>query len=459
MYLTKQKIHCIGIGGAGMSGIAEVLHRRGFIVTGSDSVESDICRKMGAMGISIQYGHQPDLIKGAELAIFSSAVKPSNPERQYATEKGIVQIRRAEVLGDMTRGGDCIAIAGTHGKTTTTAMAGLVFATAGLQPTVIVGGMLKDTKTNAVVGSESLTIVEADEYDRSFLALSPTAAIVTNIEADHLDCYKDIQDIEDTFVKFCNQVPFYGLIVACIDSPHAARVLPGIQRRVVTCGIAADADYCAVDIRSTPIATEFKVKRFTVEIGTITLGVPGIHNVKNALAVIALACELGISFDKIAAGCAAFTGVGRRFDVLGVSEGVTIIDDYAHHPTEIAATIQAAQSRGFGKVGALFQPHLYSRTRDLMADFATSLSAADVVVVTGIYKSREEPIAGVSAQGIVDLMIKSGHTNVRYIENKESAAAAIATELVAGDVCVVMGAGDITAVAEKMAQGVAHAGA
>jgi len=450
-----KKIHMAGIGGAGMSPLAEVLLSRGHCVTGSDKAVSDSTRRLETLGIRVQCGHIPSLIKGADLLVYSSAVSDDNPERVYAAENGIPEMRRAEVLGDVMRSNFTICVSGTHGKTTTTSLVGTVLTDAEISPTVLVGGMLRESGSHAIVGSGNYIVAEADEYDRSFLAMYPSIAVITNIEADHLDCYKDIDDIKNTFVEFTGRVPFDGAVVACIDDEGVKDVLSRVRRSVVTYGLDVRADYRAVDVKPDNGRTAFEVYHKDKRLGSVSIGIPGLHNVKNALAALAVVCEIGIEFEKAADSAAKFQGVKRRFEVIGEAGGITVVDDYAHHPREITATLEAARGCGYGRVIAVFQPHLYTRTRDFMREFAVSLSAADTVVVTGIYKAREEPIPGVDAADIVNIINgnAAGEPKAVYVDDKNDVIEKLRGRLNKGDMVIFMGAGDIWETAREFAAG------
>jgi UDP-N-acetylmuramate--alanine ligase len=429
----------------------------GFRVSGSDRQKSPITVRLESLGARVQYDHEPALIKEADLAVYSSAIRPDNPERSLAREKGIRLMRRAEMLGDFMRMKFSVGVAGTHGKTTTTSLIGQILHEAGMDPTVIVGGILKNSGSNLMKGTGDILVAEADEYDRSFLEMHPSIAVVTNIEADHLDCYSDIDDIKNAFVGFMNRAPFYGAVVACIDEPAVREVLPSCTRPVITYGLDEKADYSARSVSFEPGRTNFTLYRRTVPLGNVALSLHGVHNVKNACAACAVALELGVDMDCIGKTLARFWGVGRRFDVKGVKGGVTVIDDYAHHPSEIRATLAAARLAGYKRVIAVFQPHLYSRTRDFMDDFAESLAQADEVVVTGIYKSREEPIPGVAASTIVERIAKRGHGGARYVENVDRVAGEVTGTLRDGDAVVVMGAGDVGKICTTILERLAHA--
>jgi UDP-N-acetylmuramate--alanine ligase len=445
-------IHLVGVGGAGMSGLAELLHAYGHRVTGSDRAPSSVTERLQSIGVTVQVGHTPDLVRDAEILIYSSAIREDNPERCYARDHGIRQIRRAEALGDLMRAFTCVCISGTHGKTTTTSLVGAIFSEASMNPTVLVGGTLLREGAPVVVGTSGLMVAEADEYDRSFLAMYPTVAIITNIEADHLDCYKDLDDIKNSFVAFTNRIPFYGAVVCCADDPGVCAVLPRIERKVITYGLTATADYSARELQFTKGKGSFEVLRRGTSLGRLALSIPGMHNVVNALGATAAAMESGASFDAVRTALGKFSGVKRRFEIVGTARGVTVVDDYAHHPGEIRATLDAARRGGFTRITAVFQPHLYSRTRDFLDDFAASLGKADTVMVADIYKAREEPIPGVTAAAIVDKLRASGHADAHFIAHKEDIMAALVKRVVEGEAVVVMGAGDIGLMAYDLAE-------
>jgi UDP-N-acetylmuramate--alanine ligase len=349
-----------------------------------------------------------------------------------------------------------VCVAGTHGKTTTTSLIGAVFAGANVRPTVLVGGTLRTQGAPLVIGDSGIMVAEADEYDRSFLAMYPAVAVITNIEADHLDCYKDLDDIKNAFVAFTGRVPFYGSVVCCGDDPGVRDIIPRIKRKCVIYGLMKGADYTARAITFESGRATFEAVRNGAPLGVATLSIPGMHNVVNSLAAIAVATEMGIPFDLAADALNTFGGVKRRFEVVGRGRGVSVIDDYAHHPGEISATLDAAKRSGFKRIFAVFQPHLFSRTRDFMDAFAGSLSVADVVTVTDIYKAREEPIAGVTAATIVKKLRDLGHRDAHYCSRKEDIAGSLVSRLADGDAVVVMGAGDITETAAQIAEALSH---
>jgi len=446
MFAKIHNVHFVGIGGIGMSGIAEILLDQGFTVSGSDIQLSEVTKHLQSLGATIYEGHSADHINNAEVVVYSSAVKPQeNPETREALRRKIPIIRRAEMLAEVTRLKYCLAIAGTHGKTTTTSICSLVLMNGGLDPTVIVGGKLSGLGgTNARLGKGEWTVVEADEYDRSFLQLLPTIALITNIEAEHLDIYADIEDIKRTFAEFANKTPFYGVVVVCLDSPGVMETLPNINKKVTTYGLSPQCDVRATEITHTERTSTFTVLHHNAVLGQATVRVPGVHNVRNALGAIAVGLELGISFDQIRQGLDAFTGVYRRFEIKGERGGVMVIDDYAHHPSEVAATLQATRS-GWSKrrVIAVFQPHTYTRTRDFCSEFGKSFVDADVLLVTDVYPAREKPIEGITGELLANAAQQFGHRNVQYVPNKAEIPALLQKITREGDIVITLGAGDI----------------
>ncbi len=438
-------VHMVGIGGIGMSSIAEVLLDRGYRVTGSDLKKSDVTERLEALGAVVYEGHAAGQVGDADVVVYSSAVRPQqNPETLEAESRHIPLIPRSVMLGELMRMKFGIGIAGTHGKTTTTSMTGLVVSEGGFDPTIIVGGKVTVFGSNAVSGEGDIIIIEADEYDRTFLRLTPSLAVITSIEEDHLDIYKDLEDIKAAFVQFANAVPFFGAAIVCLDDPAVQEIVDDIKRRLVTYGTARQAHIRAENVEQEGLLTRFKVLREDAPLGTVALHAPGLHNVRNALAAVAVGLELDIDFEKIRAGLARFTGVQRRFQKVGEAGGVLLIDDYAHHPTEIVATLQAA-STGFPdrRIVAVFQPHLYSRTRDFLDGFARAFFNADVLVVTDVYGAREEPLENVNGQLLADLAARRGHRDVHYVADKEALPEALLSLAEPGDVVVTLGAGDV----------------
>lgn len=449
MFKSVKKIHFVGIGGIGMSGIAEILLREGFLVTGSDLSYSQNTKAVENAGATIYIGHSADNVKDAEVVVYSSAVDiNTNPETLYAKEKGIPLIRRAEMLAEVSRLKYCLAVSGTHGKTTTTSMIGLITINANLDPTVIVGGRLRDFGgTNARLGGGDWTIVEADEYDRSFLQLLPTISIINNIEPDHLDIYKDFDDILDTFTEFANKVPFYGFVSLGLDDYGAKKILRKINKKIVTFGLNKNADYRADNIVQTDKNLSADIYEYGNFLGNLKIYVPGIHNLRNSLAAISVARKMGIDKDIIFKSLEDFKGVYRRFDIKGEYNNVLVIDDYAHHPTEIKATLSAAANYK-RRIVAAFQPHTFTRTKALYQEFAKSFDDADVVIITDIYPAREKPIEGVTGRLIADELIALGHKNVLYIPKIDDLKQEIKNILKYGDIFISIGAGNICDVAD-----------
>jgi UDP-N-acetylmuramate--alanine ligase len=450
-----KNIHFVGIGGIGMSGIAEILTNYDLAISGCDLKASSTTERLERSGVHVAFPQDPSHVDSADLVVISSAIKPANPEVVRARERRIPVIRRAEMLGEITRLMNGICIAGTHGKTTTSAMTAMVLAEAGLDPTLIIGGVLRNLDTNAQLGRTKYLVVEADEYDRSFLDLYPSVAVITNIEADHLDCYVDLDDIRNAFAQFVRRVPFYGLVVGCVDDANTGALVDGLSKRVIRCGIGEAAELRATDLRFSGTGSSFEVSFRGRRLGSVELHVPGEHNVRNALAAIAVAEDLEIPFEKTAAGLAKFRGVERRFQILGEYRGAVVVDDYAHHPTEIRATLEAARrSYPDRRLVALFQPHLFTRTRDFYADFAASLALADVAFVAPIYPAREEPIEGVTSALITDTAEKRGSSNVRMLDrSNREIAEELGMMLDGGDLFITMGAGDVHTVGEMLIGG------
>ena len=435
-----------------MSGIAEVLLNQNFTVTGSDLMDSDIIAHLRQLGADISIGHRAENVHGAQVAVYSSAVKPNNVEYQEARRLGIPIIPRAEMLSELMRMKYGIAVAGTHGKTTTTSMIAAVLTEADLDPTFIVGGRVKSLATNARLGSGEFLIAEADEYDRSFLRLTPTIAVITTLETEHLDTYGDLEEIRRAFIQFTEGVPFYGSIVLCLDEPTVASLIPDLRRPVTTYGLESGVDIRARNLKFSETQSQFELLVRGAKRGRITLNQPGLHNVKNALAAVGVAEELGIDPKRVQRGLEKFNGVERRFEIKGEAAGIMIVDDYAHHPTEVKATLAAARKGWNRRIIAIFQPHLYSRTRDFAQEFGESFSDADVLVVTGIYAAREEPVEGVSGQLIADAAVRAGHRNVRYLPEINSLVPEIIKLARPGDMVITLGAGSIWKVARELFQ-------
>jgi len=444
MLRNFKKVHMIGIGGIGMSGIAEVLLAMNFKVSGSDRSLSEITDRLVSLGAEIYEGHRAENLKDADVVVYSSAVTMDNVEIQEALKRKIPVIKRSEMLAELMRLKYGIGIAGTHGKTTTTSMVGLVMLEAGFDPTVIVGGKLSGLGgTNARLGKGEFIIVEADEFDRSFLQLTPVIAAITTLEKEHLDIYKDLDDIKSAFIEFANKVPFYGFVVLCLDEEGLREILPQINRKVITYGLSAQADVRAYDISFYESSSKFKVRYNGEFLGEIELNVPGMHNVKNSLVAVTIARELGVDFETIKSALKKFTGVYRRFEIKANVNDILVIDDYAHHPTEVSATLSAIRTGWDRRVVAVFQPHLYTRTRDFYQDFAKSFLDSDVFICTDVYPAREIPIQGISGKLITDAAEKFGHKNVIYVPDKKEIPDRLMEIVKPGDIVVTMGAGDI----------------
>ncbi|MEO0198115.1 MAG: UDP-N-acetylmuramate--L-alanine ligase [candidate division WOR-3 bacterium] len=445
-----KKIHFIGIGGAGMSGIAEVLHNLGFKITGSDIQENEVTKHLEEIGIKIYYGHHPDHVDDADLVVISTAVKEDNIEVKKAREKQIPVIRRALMLAELTRIKYSIAVSGAHGKTTTTSMIADVLAKGGLDPTVIVGGVIKGLKSGAKLGHSDFLVVEADESDMSFLHLFPTIVVITNIDLEHLDCYGDLNNIKKAFIQFSENVPFYGAVVANIDDRNTVEILPSIERKKITYGFALAADVYAKDIKRGNSFSEFSVYYKKSKIGDVRLNVPGIHNIKNALAAVAVGLELGIDTPHIIAGLQEFKGVARRFEIKGKKNDIIIVDDYGHHPNEIIETLKTARDFHSGRIVVIFQPHRYTRTYYLHEQFGTAFFNADLLIITEIYPAGEKPIEGVTAKLIYDAVKKYGHKNALYIPELSNAVEFLKKELKPGDMLLTIGAGNIYKVGDEI---------
>ena len=450
-FLRLRRLHFVGAGGVGMSGLAEILLLSTPLeISGCDLQRSENTDRLTRLGARIAYGHDPSHVREADLVVTSSAVEDSNPEVVAARERGVPVIRRAEMLAEIMRLKQGVAIAGTHGKTTTTSLTGMVLTEAGFDPTIVVGGQVRILGTNARLGKGDFLVAEADEFDRSFLKLTPVVAVVTNVEEDHLDCYKDLEDILESFAIFANRVPFYGAVVACADDPGVRRILPCITRRVITYGVSEEASLRAREIKLEASGTTFEVWEGSWLLGTVRLSLPGRHNVANALAAIAVGRELSIPFPTIARAVAQFTGVVRRFETKGERDGVLVVDDYAHHPTEIEATLAAArQVFPNRRLVALFQPHLYSRTRDFWQRFGKALVGCDLAIVTDVYPSRERPIPGISGEMIAKAARDAGQANLLYVPDRKRVIDEVERSLRSGDVLLTLGAGDVVRVGEE----------
>ena len=446
MFSSIKKIHFVGIGGIGMSGIAEILINEGFVISGSDRSLSEVTERLQKLGARVFEGHRASNVgSDVDALVYSSAVGPDNPEILEAQRRKIPVIRRAEMLAEVMRLKYGIGIAGTHGKTTTTSMISLVLMEGGLDPTVIVGGKLSGLGgTNARLGQGKFIVVEADEFDRSFLSITPTIAVLTTLETDHLDCYRDLEDLKGAFIQFAGKVPFYGFVVLCLDEPALQDIMPQLSRKkILTYGLNPQADLQAVDIRHKENTSTFTAVRGREDLGQVTLQIPGKHNVQNALAAIAVGLELGVPFARAKAGIEKFSGVYRRWELKGECAGITVYDDYAHHPTECRATLSGVRAGWRRRIVCVFQPHLYSRTRDFYEEFAKAFLLSDVLVITDIYAAREEPIQGITGELIANAAKQYGHKEVHYVPDKKKVPEFLAGTARRNDIVITMGAGDI----------------
>ncbi len=447
MFRKIQHIHLVGIGGAGMSGIAEVLLTLGYKVSGSDLQESDTTRRLRELGGKIFIGHQESNVGEAQVVVISSAVQPANPEVAAARAKVIPVIPRAEMLAELMRLKYGVAIAGAHGKTTTTTMVATVLAQAGLDPTIVIGGRVNALGSHARLGRSDLLVAEADESDGSFLKLAPTIVAVTNLDQEHLDHYGTMERLEQSFLEFINRVPFYGLAVLCADDDHLRKLLPRVVRRYQTYGLRDNGgvtpDFRATDITMKQWETDFRASFRGKNLGPFRLPAPGVHNVSNALAAIAVGMELDVPVDLIRKGLATFAGVERRFHLRGEKNGIMVVDDYGHHPTEIRATLAAAKQGWNRRLVVLFQPHRYTRTHDLIGDFAHAFDQADVLFMTEIYAAGETPIPGVSGRQLAESVRAAGHPSVTWAERRDGLAEQVRPTLQPGDLVLTLGAGDI----------------
>ncbi len=445
-----RKLHFVGIGGIGMSGMAEMLHNLGYEISGSDIAESEVTDHLIEIGIDVQFEHKAENVGDANLVVYSSAVPHDNPELEYARQNKIIIVRRAEMLAELMRMKYSIGIAGTHGKTTTTSLIGQIMTEAGLDPTVIVGGRVIQFETNIKLGHSDYLVAEADEYDRSFLRMVPTDAVLTTLEEDHLDCYEDIDDLKRAFLEFADRVPFYGTVYVNMDDRNLVTLIPEIHHPVVTFGLASQADYRVENISFDKNKSAFEVFVHGERLGHVEVRIPGLFNVMNCLAAISVCMELEIPFQKIQAALANFRGVNRRFEIIGETGGYMVVDDYGHHPTEVEVTLRAAK-RGYNRpVIAIFQPHLYSRTRDFYRDFAKAMLSADMMIVARIYPAREEPIEGVTGNLIVEAAKSFGHKNCHYIDDPAMLPEFVKDHLMDNAIIMTIGAGSIYRVAPKI---------
>ncbi len=437
------KIHFVGIGGIGMSGIAEIMLNRGFKISGSDMSASATTERLESLGIPVTIGHLDKIPSDVDVLVYSSAVNTSNSEVKAAMEMDIPVIKRSEMLAETMRMKYGIGIAGTHGKTTTTSMVGLVLTEAGIDPTIIVGGKLSGLGgTNARLGNSEYIVVEADEFDRTFLSLTPSIAAITTLEREHLDTYKDLDDIKGAFIEFANKVPFFGFVVLCLDEPALQDIRPLIKKKVISYGTTQQADIRAVDIVYDEFTSTYTVDYMGEELGRITINIPGKHNVNNSLVAVTIAKQLGIEFEVIKNALESFSGVYRRFETKYNNE-ILVVDDYAHHPTEINATLSGIRNGWKRRLVTVFQPHLYSRTKDFYTEFGRAFLNSDIFICTDVYPAREEKIEGVSGELIANAAKSFGHKNVIYVSNKEDLASTLLDVVENNDIVVTLGAGDI----------------
>ncbi len=445
MFFKPQPVHFTGIGGIGMSGLAEVLLEMGYRVSGSDLKLSPVTERLTRLGAVIQQGHAAENVKGVNALVVTSAARSDNPEIVEARRRGIPVIPRGELLAELMRLKFGIAVGGSHGKTTTTSMVASILTHAGLDPTVVVGGLSATMRgSNARIGKSEYLVVESDESDGSFLKLAPILAVVTNIDREHLDHYADLNQILAAFIEFVNKVPFYGAAILCIDDENVQRILPSVKRRFVTYGSNAQADLRISHASPGHLASEFQLIRGPQDLGTFRLSVPGAHNISNATAAAAIALELDVPVEAIREGLAQFSGVDRRFQIKGTENGITVIDDYGHHPTEVRATLDAARACKYGKVHVLFQPHRYTRTQALMDEFARAFHQADSVYIVDIYAASETPIEGVASPALVERLETFGHRGAHYAGSMNEGIAAISAAAQPGDAIITLGAGNVS---------------
>ncbi|MBN1663003.1 MAG: UDP-N-acetylmuramate--L-alanine ligase [Deltaproteobacteria bacterium] len=444
-----QCIHFVGIGGIGMSGIAEVLLNLGYAVSGSDLGQSDITQRLSALGAKIAVGHDAGNLREVDVVVTSTAVRADNPEVVEAHRRMIPVIPRAEMLAELLKMKFSIAVSGSHGKTTTTSMVATVLADGGLDPTMVIGGKLGSIGSNAKMGGGSVIVAEADESDGSFLKLSPSIAVITNIDREHLDYYRDIDDIKSAFLQFANIVPFYGSTIICADDAHCREIIPLVKRKVITYGLSQPADYQAADMTFAGSSSRFSVRHGGALLGEVVLNVPGIFNISNALAAVAVARELDMAFAVICDGLSKFGGVQRRLEVKGKTGGVTVVDDYGHHPTEIKATLAAARHVWHDRVICVFQPHRYTRTKALYQEFLSAFADADVLILTDIYPASEEPIPGVDSLNLCRGITEAGHKDATYMADAREIVEKLRAIAKPSDCIITLGAGNVWKIGEE----------
>ena len=449
----KHRVHFVGIGGIGMSGIAEVLLNSGYVVTGSDLQESEATRRLRALGASVFVGHQEANLAGnPSVVVISTAVKYSNPEVLEARRRHIPVVPRAEMLAELMRMKYGVAVAGSHGKTTTTSMIAAVLSTAGLDPTMVIGGRVHMLGTNAKTGQGEFLVAEADESDGSFLLLSPTIAVVSNIDKEHMDFHQTMERLNESFLTFINKIPFYGLAVLCIDDANVHGLMSKVRKRFATYGLSAEADFSAQELKMSSSGVEFTALHQGQSLGRLRLHLPGRHSATNAMAAVAVAFELEIPFKQVTDALGAFTGIHRRFEIKGEPNGILVIDDYGHHPTEIRATIGAIRDSWKRPLTVVFQPHRFTRTRDLFDEFLTAFEGADRLVLTEIYPAGEDPIPGATGEALYQAIKRKGHLDVQFVPDKSDIVAQLVDDLKTGDMALTLGAGDIYKIGEALVE-------
>jgi UDP-N-acetylmuramate--alanine ligase len=453
MYRRIKRIHFVGAGGIGMCGLAELLRNQGYRVSGSDLRAGPTVERLRSLGIEVVIGHDPENVGTADVVVYSSAVRPTNPELLAAEERHIPVIPRAEMLAEVMRLKDGIAVAGSHGKTTTTSFIAHVLFTAGLDPTAVIGGRVLGSggaPTGARLGAGDLLVAEADESDGSFLRLAPVIAVVTNIDHEHLDHYGSYEALRDAFVSFANRIPFWGCSVLCFDHPGVQSIIPLLKRRYTTYGLASQADVVASDVGTLTEGMRFEVRHRDEPLGTVSIRLTGRHNVQNALATVAVALELDVPFEQVADALASFVGIERRFELKGEVAGVRVVDDYAHHPAEITATLASARNLHAGRIVAAFQPHRYTRTRDVWDEFIPAFNDADVLIVSEVYAAGEDKIPGVEAARLVEAIRAHGNRDARFVADLDGVLDALAEEVRPGDLVLTLGAGSISTLGARM---------
>jgi UDP-N-acetylmuramate--alanine ligase len=455
MYRRIRHIHFVGAGGIGMCGLAELLHDQGYRVSGSDVKAGATVERLRSLGIPVAIGHDAENVGVADVVVYSSAIRANNPELLAAEKRHVPVIPRAEMLAEVMRLKDGVAVAGSHGKTTTTSLIAHVLYTAGLDPTAVIGGRVlgsSSTPTGARLGAGDVLVAEADESDGSFLRLAPVIAVVTNIDPEHLDHYGDFETLRNAFITFANCVPFWGCAVMCLDHPGVQTIIPSLTRRYTTYGFASQADWVASEVESGPDGVRFRVRHDDGDLGVVEMRLPGRHNILNALATIAVAQELDVPFAKIADALQTFVGIERRFEHKGDVAGIRVVDDYAHHPAEITATLESARSGHSGRIVAAFQPHRYTRTRDVWDEFLTAWNDADVLLLAEVYAAGEDKIPGVEAAMLAEAIRSHGHRDVRFIADIDDLLDALVAEARSGDLVLTLGAGSITTLGARLVE-------